>query len=50
MLKVKTAAEIFSVSTRTIWRWIKDGKIKSVRVNGLVRIPEEEIQRLKKGE
>lgn len=50
MVSVKQAAEIFSVTKRTIFRWIEDGRIKAIKIAGTVRIPEEEIERLKKGE
>lgn len=50
MVSVKEAAEIFSVTKRTIFRWIEDGIIKAVKIGGTVRIPEEEIERLKRGE
>lgn len=45
-LKVKEAAVIPGVSSRTIRRWIRDGKIHAVRINDLVRIPRESITRL----
>ena len=50
MVSVKEAAEIFSVTKRTIFRWIEEGRIKSIMIGGTVRIPEEEIERLKRGE
>lgn len=50
MLKVKDVAAFFQVSERTVWNWIHSGKMKSVKIGSVVRIPEEEIERLKKGE
>lgn len=50
MVSVKEAAEIFSVSKRTVFRWIKSGEIKAVKIGGSVRISEDEIDRLKNGE
>ena len=50
MVSIKEAAEIFSVTKRTIFRWIEKGIIQSVKISGTVRIPDEEIERLKKGE
>lgn len=47
---VKETAEIFKVKPLTIYRWIKDGKIKSIKIIGSVRIEESEIERLRKGE
>jgi excisionase family DNA binding protein len=47
---VNEAAEIFGVKPLTIRRWIKNGKLKSVKIVGSVRISIEEIERLQKGE
>ena len=44
--RVKEAAEIFSVSEKTIRRWISDRYIKAVRIGGSVRIPTAEMERL----
>ena len=45
-LKVKEAAAIVGVSSRTIRRWIREHKIHAVRINDLVRIPKESIAQL----
>ena len=50
MVTVKQAAEIFSVTKRTIFRWIESGQIKAIKIGGTVRIPDEENERLKRGE
>lgn len=50
MKTVIEVAEIFKVKPLTIRRWIRDGVIKSVKIGGSVRIKEEEIERLQKGE
>ena len=47
---VNETAAIFGVKPLTIHRWIKDGKIKSVKIVGGRRIPVSEIERLMKGE
>ena len=44
--RVKEAATIFSVSEKTIRRWISDRYIKAVRIGGSVRIPTAEMERL----
>ena len=46
----KDVCEIFKVSLGTVNNWIKQGKIKVVKIERTVRIPEEEIERLKRGE
>lgn len=47
---VKETAAIFGVKPLTIRRWITDGKLRAVKIVGSVRITDEEIERLKKGE
>ena len=50
MYTTKEIAKMFKVSERTVKKWIADGDMKVVRVGGTVRISEEEINRLKRGE
>lgn len=50
MNTVKEVAEIFKVTTRTVQSWIANGKIKSIKIGGVVRISSDEIERIKKGE
>ena len=42
-------AEMLGVNRVTVIRWIKQGKIKAVRVGKEFRIPEDEVKRLLKG-
>jgi len=30
----------------TVWQWVRQGKIKAVRVGGRIRIPESELKRM----
>lgn len=41
-------ADILRVSRRTIYRYIKMGKLKAVKVHGQWRVSSEEIKRIKK--
>lgn len=50
MKTIYEVAELFGVHWQTVRNWIKDGKIKSIKIERTVRIPDEEIERLKKGE
>ena len=50
MKTIYETAKIFGVHWQTVRNWIKDGTIKAVRINKIVRIPDEEIERLKRGE
>ena len=42
---VKTAAQALAVSTWTIRAYIRDGKLKPVRLGRLVRLEEAELER-----
>jgi excisionase family DNA binding protein len=44
--KVSEVAKIMSVSRLTAYRWIKEGKIKVVRIGKTMRIPRKEIERI----
>ena len=46
LLTVKETAIVFKVSERTIWRWIKQGKIKCIRFQGIVRIRRPDIEKI----
>ena len=50
MYRITEVAKILGFKERTVRRWIVDGKIKAVKIMSEWRIPEEEIERLKKGE
>lgn len=50
MKTIKETAKIFGVHWRTVRNWIRDGKIKAVKIERTIRIPDEEIERLKRGE
>ncbi|MHA1606956.1 MAG: IS607 family transposase [Candidatus Freyarchaeota archaeon] len=43
------AAEMLGVHKVTVIRWIKQGRIKAVRIGKEYRVPEDEIKRLLKG-
>lgn len=50
MLTVEEVAEEFRVTKQTIYNWINAGRIKVVRVFGLLRIEKAEVERIKRGE
>lgn len=50
MKTIKEVSEIFGVCRNTVRNWIDRGVIKSVKIGGAVRIPDEEVERLKRGE
>ena len=42
----REACEILGIANRTLRRWIKEGRIRAVNINGRWRIPESEVKRL----
>ncbi len=42
----REACKMLGIANRTIRRWIKEGRIRAVNINGRWRIPESEIKRL----
>lgn len=49
MYKLKEVAEILHCSERTLYRWIKDGTLKAVKIGSQWRVSEEEVKRLQQG-
>lgn len=50
MLKIKEVAEQLGFSENCIRAWIKSGRIKAVKIFYEWRIPQEEVDRIKKGD
>jgi len=48
MLKVSTVAKELGCGYLTIYRWIKAGKIKAVKIGRFWKIEEKELERIKK--
>ncbi|MCE4621621.1 MAG: IS607 family transposase [Desulfurococcales archaeon] len=42
----RQVCEILGIANRTLRRWIKEGRIRAVNINGRWRIPESEVKRL----
>lgn len=49
MKTMQETADIFNVHYQTIRNWIKEGIIKPIRINNVIRISDEEIERVKAG-
>ena len=45
MLSVKQVAKRLNVCTRTVYRYIKDGKIQVIRLNHIIRIEEDALNK-----
>jgi len=46
MLTVKEIADRLKVSRFTVYRWIKQGRLKAIRIDGILRIEEEAYNQL----
>lgn len=46
LLRVQRVAEVLDVAPITIWRWIRAGKVRTIRLGKAVRIPESELRRI----
>jgi len=44
--KVKEVSGHFRVTTRSVYQWIRDGKLDAVRVSGRLRISDEAIRKM----
>lgn len=42
-LRVDEVAEFYSVTSQSVYRWIKAGKLKAIKVAGSVRVSREEV-------
>ncbi len=47
MKTVKEVAELLGVQRLTVYRWIKAGKLRVIRLpSGYIRVPDEELMRI----
>lgn len=45
--KVREAADVLGVSPETVYRWLRDGTLRGIRIGPkLLRIPRSEIERM----
>jgi excisionase family DNA binding protein len=45
--KVNEVAEVLRLNKYTIYRYIREGKLRAVKLNRAFRIPDEELERIK---
>ena len=50
MYRIREVAKILGLTERAVRQWVIDRKIKAVKIMSEWRIPEEEVERLKRGE
>ena len=48
--QVKDVAKLLEVSERTVWNWIRSGRLESVKIGGVVRVTREQINKVLNGE
>lgn len=47
-LSLKDLAQDLNVSYWAVWRWVRSGKVRCIRLpSGTLRVPREELERLK---
>ena len=46
LYKPREVCELLNISYKTLLNWIRQGKIRVVRVNGYYRIPESELKKI----
>lgn len=44
MLTIEDIAKELKVNPRTVYRWISQGKLKALKIQGIIRITEEDYQ------
>lgn len=49
LIRVKEAAGLLGVSSRTVWRMIADKQLQAVRVRGCTCVPDEQLRNLVRG-
>lgn len=47
---VSEFAKKFNVSRQFVWKMIKEGKLKAIKIGSIYKIPVSEIDRIEKGE
>ncbi len=44
--RVREVAEMLGIHERTVWRWLREGRMRSVKVGGATLVPAAEVARL----
>jgi len=50
MLTIQQVADDFHVTRKTVYNWIHAGRIAVVRIGGVLRVEQSEVDRIKRGE
>lgn len=49
-ITVTEFAKKFGISRQFVWKMIKEGKLKAIKIGKLYKIPASEVDRIEKGE
>jgi excisionase family DNA binding protein len=49
LFKLKEVCQMFHVSKPTLYKWMREGKLKTVKIDGLRFVNEEDLKELVKG-
>lgn len=49
-ISITQFAKLFGISRQAVWKWIRSGKVKAIRLGKVFRIPVSEVDRIEKGE
>ena len=50
MFTIQEVADMFHVTRKTVYNWITAGRIRVIRVGGVLRVERSEVDRIKRGE
>ena len=48
LLSVGRAAKVLNITRRTLYNWIEDSKVITIKLGGILFVPVSEVERLKK--
>lgn len=50
MFTIQEVADMFHVTRKTVYNWINAGRIKVIRIGGVLRIQKSEVERIQRGD
>lgn len=50
MFTIQEVADMFHVTRKTVYNWINAGRIKVIRIGGVLRIQKSEVERIQHGD
>jgi excisionase family DNA binding protein len=49
MFTIQEVADMFHVTRKTVYNWINAGRVRIIRIGGVLRIEQSEVDRIKRG-